>query len=131
MKESSYAVTGIQLIILLSQVVKTASIEFGINMDANYTIPLPTIMSSQALSGHRMEIISQLAPLRCLDSVINLDGLTHSISHFVAPFSAFLGAMMELSVQELVEMAMSFLDQLLIDNYLGHISKPRLIKRTK
>ena len=123
--------TGIQLIILLSQVVKTVSIEFGINMDANYTIPLLTIMSSQALSGHQMEIISQLAPLRCLDSVISLDGLTHSISLFVAPFLAFLGVMMELSVQELAEMAMSFLDQLLIDNYLGHISKPLLIKRIK
>ena len=100
-------------------------------MDANYTILLHMTMLSQALSGLQMEITSQLAHLRCLDSVISLDGLIHSISHSVALFSAFPGVMMEQSVQVLVETAMSSLDQLLIDNFHGHTSKPLLTKRTK
>jgi hypothetical protein len=111
--------------------VKTVNTEFGINMDANYTIPPLTTMSSQVLSGHQMEIILQLAPLRCSDSVISPDGLIHSISLFVALFSAFPGAMMEQSVQVQVETAMSSLDQLLIDSFLGPTSKPLLTKRTK
>jgi len=78
-----------------------------------------------------MEITSQLVHSRCLDSVISLDGLIHSISHCVVLFKAFPGVMMEQCVQVLVEMAMSSLDQLLIDNFHGHISKPRSIKRTK
>jgi hypothetical protein len=65
MKESSYAVTGIQLIILLSQVVKTASIEFGINMEDNFIIQTHMIMSLQALSGLQMEITLLLDHLKC------------------------------------------------------------------
>jgi len=65
MKGLSYAATGTQLITLSFQAEKTASIEFGINMDANYTIPPLTTMSSQVLSGHQMEIILQLVPLKC------------------------------------------------------------------
>jgi len=110
---------------------KTANTEFGINMVANYTIPLPMIMSSQALSGRQMEITSLLAHLRCSDYVISLDGLIHSISRSVALFSVFPGVMMEQFVQVLVETVMSLLDQLLIDSFHGHILKPLLTKRTK
>jgi len=63
--------------------------------------------------------------------VISLDGLIHLTSHSVALFLVFPGVMMEQSVRVLVEMVMSFLDQLLIDNFHGHISRPLLTKRTK
>ena len=80
MKALSYAAIGTQLTILLSLVERIANTEFGINMDANYTILLHMTMLSQALSGLQMEITSQLAHSRCLDSVISLDGLTPSTS---------------------------------------------------
>ena len=77
----SYSVIGIQQIILLFLVEKTASIEFGINMVVNSIIQLHMIMWLLVLSGHLMEIISQLDLLKCLDYVINQDGLIHLINH--------------------------------------------------
>ena len=78
-----YNVIGTQQIILLYLVEKIVSIGFGTNTVASYIIQLHMIMLSQVLSGHQMETILQLALLKCLDYVINQDGLIHLINHSV------------------------------------------------
>jgi uncharacterized integral membrane protein len=82
----SFNVIGIQQIILLFLVGKTANIEFGTNMVVNFIIPLHMIMLSQVLSGHLMETILQLDLLKCLDYAINQDGLIPLINHNVDQF---------------------------------------------
>lgn len=81
-----YNVIGTQQIILLYLVEKIVSIEFGTNTVASYIIQLHMIMLSQVLSGHQMETILQLALLKCLDYVINQDGLIHLINLNVDQF---------------------------------------------
>lgn len=75
-----YNVIGTQQIILLYLVERIVSIEFGTNMVASFIIQPHMIMLLQVLSGHQMETILQLALLKCLDYVINQDGLTHLIN---------------------------------------------------
>jgi hypothetical protein len=111
--------------------VRTANIEFGINLVDNFTIHPHMITLSQASSGHLMEIISQLALSRCSDFAIDLDGLTPSTSQSVDPFSASHGAMMVPLFLELVEMDKSYSAKSSIEHFPGLTLKQFLIKITK
>lgn len=131
MMELYCVVIGTQQTIWLFLEEKIASIEFGINMEDNFTILLHMITSLQASNGPQMETILLLAHLRCWDFVIELDGLTHLISLNVAQFWIYHGVMMEQLLLVLEEMDKLYLEILLIEIYNGLTLKQFLIQRTK
>jgi hypothetical protein len=92
-------------------------------MEDSFTTHLHTITSLPASSGLQMVTTLLLALLKCSDFVIDLDGLIHSTSQTVDPFSAFHGVTMAQLSLELVETVKSFSAISLTEPFNGLILK--------
>ena len=88
-------------------------------MEGNCTAQPPMIMSLPASSGLPMETSLLWDPLKCLDSVIDQDGLTHSTSQTAVLSSNSPGVKTGLSFQEQEATGLLSSGTLLIDSYHG------------